>query len=427
MSRRRTVGNLVALVTLHASNATLPLIGFPLIMHRVGAAAFKTLVFTESLTLVVLTCVIFSFDIEGITDLVSLRGDGGPRPVDMLFSEILITRLVIFGGVSAGLIGVMTLVNPSIVLMTLGWLLVPLGYALQSNWFFQGIERNATLAFVSLCTRGLCLYLIYALIRSPADAMLVPGVIGGASLCGGLVALGLVVWRHEVRLRPVHWTTIRQRIRQGSKLFVGNLAVFLYRGVNVPIIGAVGSTDAVATYVIAEKWVRTLQAAVVPLNQLALPKVVRALRTTEGQGETAIRTLWRYTLPQEALLLIGLVALAGGIIIAYATGHDGVVTALPLAPIWLASGMAIVVLVGTANFMFGVAGFAALGMQTSFARATVLTGMVNVPLCLGLAATFGAVGAAACFVAAELILLAQLVYGLRWRDRRTSDGRAIGA
>jgi len=193
----------------------------------------------------------------------------------------------------------------------------------------------------------------------------------------------------------------------------------LYREVNVLLMGMTGvPAAAISSYSLAEKSIKMIQAVTRPLNQIAFPKVLRALRGHDRPDRETSSIILRYTLPQIAVVTIIVAVLFLGFgqlsprIAALRRFQElpgiGIIFAIVApAPIF-----------GLANFMFGSAGLNFLGDQRYYLRAILATGAASMLGCLVLSHLYGAVGAAICFCGAEMLLLVLVIARYRTGQRR---------
>ena len=410
MPLRKKAANLVSLACIQVSNGVLPLLIFPFTLEVVGSDLYAKVALSEALSVVLLTIVLYSFEIDGVAQVVGLTPEKDRDRLLQTFSAVLYLRLMLFA-VAAPLIllGALCL-DRQLVLPTLCWLLVPLSYAIQSNWLFLGLERNLPVAVFNLLSRAGAVVLIFVLVKKPADFIQVPMVIGFAYLAGAIATL--LYARHWIGLRlvTVPFVTLKQMLWSGKEIFAANLSVIFYRDINVIIIGALGGSGAgVAAYSMAEKIVKAIQASTRPLNQLFFPEALRIGRLASKPGPAVLRQLLRITWPQLALLAAGLAILFAG----YMTFGRAIPWLHRIENVdrvaGLVSFMCVVTLLGIPNFMLGWAGLSAMGKQRYLFGAILATGLLSLASCVVLVLLLGENGAAICFVLAEALLFSFVV------------------
>lgn len=411
---RTDARNLIALAGIQGGNALVPLLIVPLALARIGPTEYAVVATTEAVMALVLAAVLFSFEVDGVARLAALPDRTDRAALGALLSEILAARTLMFLLAAPAVLLIYWLVGGGGLAVLAAWLLVPLGSILHSYWFYQGTEDNMPAAAITLACRIVTVIMAFMLLRGPDDGVWVPLSIGAPFVLAGLASVAYLVHHHRLRLGWPGLAAVLGALRRGKEIFGGNLAVTLYRDLNVLILGLAGAAaPAIAAYSLVEKWTKMIQAATRPLNQMFFPKVLRALGAGQHPGPDSARTILHHTLPQ--LLAIGalLVALAlAGLAALRLWPQLGTVMDLPQL-VLLAAIMLPVTVIGMANFMFGTAGLNYLGGHRYLMGAIVVTGLSNLAICYTLSVLFGAVGAAASFLGAEVLLLALI--GWRYR------------
>lgn len=406
---RKSAGNLVALTGIQMANALLPLVAYPLILGAVGAVPYSRIVVTESVALVVLSLVIYSFEVEGVSRIADLDLVTDIDKISTLFSDILLTRLMILVSCVVALLLASPFLDPTTVKLQLAWMLFPLAYIFQSAWFYQGLERNVFAAVAMAISRLACLILVKLLIVSPADFYLAPLIIGSTYALGGGALLVYAMVKYRVRLSGLSTSRARELMWNGKEIFLGNLSVTLYRDSNVLILNAISNTRVVALYSIAEKAVKVFQAAARPLNQLFFPKVIRALSGIHKPGKEAFRAVLRYTIPQLALLGLGVLGAAVSFVLFRQYFPAPLRSEQGGKILMLIAIMILSIFFGVANFMFGTGGLNYLGRRAHLAKSILLTGVCSLACCVVLVRAFDETGAAINFVLAEAMLFALIL------------------
>lgn len=409
--------NLVALTCLQASNAVIPLLIVPIAIARLGPAGYAGVAIAEAVSMIAVAVVLYSFEIDGVARITGLKLAEHRDEMSDALSAILAARLLLLAGAAAVLLAGFALLSSLPLALLAYWLLVPLGYALHSYWFYQGFERNIAPAALTLVARLSSLLLVLLFVRSPADRELVPLAIGGPFAAAGLASLAYKFVAYGLRPRWAGLRLVSEYLRHGRQIFAGTGAVMLYREINVLLMGVAGvPAAAIGSYALVEKSIKMIQAVTRPLNQLFFPKVLRALQGRARPDPDAARVIGRFTAPQLAAVTAVLLVLW--------LGYDRL---LPYSATLrqfgelpeVATLFAIVApapLLGLANFMWGSAGLNFLNDRAYLLRAILVTGVVSVPACLLLSGLFGATGAAICFVGAEALLLVMIMY--RYRGAR---------
>jgi O-antigen/teichoic acid export membrane protein len=409
--KRSDLPNLVALATIQVANALMPLFVFPYTLSVVGAGPYAQLALTEAIMFAVLALVLYSFEVDGVARVVSLDWRREPEVLSEVFTTVLFARLLIFVACVGLALLAQTVVEPLTGKMILIWLMVPLSYVLQSTWLFQAIERNIVIAALTVGSRLTAAIFLIVWVSEPEDVWLVPAILGLCSLASAIASLVYAHVALGVYIRRITINELKKYLRHGWPVFVGNMAVILYRDFNVVILGATqNNAEMVAAYSIAEKLIKALQATMRPLNQIYFPKTLRELGCGRNADASSFCTVLAHTYPQW-MALTAVILMAGAV---YIVGreHSEVIhlEAAHWKTVALLMPMLLAPYFGIANFMFGTAGLNQLGKRTYFYRAILATGVVSVIACGLLSAVIGAMGAAISFVLAEFMLFVAITY-----------------
>lgn len=408
---KRNAANLIALTAVQASNALIPVLIFPYALFILGAEGYSQVVLAEALSVIVLTAVLFSFEVEGVGLVINKRNPDQKAELSQIISAIVTTRLMLFVfSASLVLAGFYAVAGELPAFLAL-WLLVPLGQVFYSYWFYQGMEDNLPVAVITILSRLAGLALVYVLLDGPDEAYAIPLGIGAPFLVGGLLSLGYIIVKYRLKPVAISGAEIRRMLFGGKEIVVGNIAVMLYRDLNVILLGFAGvSASGVAAYSLAEKLIKMLQASVRPLSQMFFPKLISALDGHTRPNRENARIVARMTLPQIVVVsaLIGILVLGYVLamrflpsLIDFEGAQDAAILFAVMTP---------AILIGIANYMFGVVGLNYLNKRHTLALSIILVGILNCALCVFISFWAGSFGAAISFVFSETLLLTQIIF-----------------
>lgn len=421
----RTGGvNLMALVSIQAANAVIPLLIVPLALSRLGAVPYAELAVAEAMSMLVLALVLFSFEVDGVARVVGRSPLQDATHLSETLSDLVSTRFVLFaGGATVAIIGGTLSTGHFPTLLAL-YLLVPFGQVFHSYWFYQGIERNLTPAVATVAARATALMLVFLFVDQPSRQWLVPLFVGVPFVTAGIISLAYTRWRFQLTIEWCGLARLGATLRRGREIFVGNAAVTLYREMNVVLLSIAGLSSAgIAAYSLVEKTVKMIQACTRPLSQFFFPKVLRDLASFNTPSPAAARRVARFTLYQVLIMLLLLIAIPAGYALiaphwswlrAFGEMRDVIAMFCIMAPSTV---------FGLANFMFGSAALNYLGAQRYMLVAILSTGLMSAALCVLLGARLGPIGGAICFLFSEAFLFALILSRfLLVRQRSRFDG-----
>ncbi len=393
--------NLLSMVATQGSSALLPLIIFPYLLSVIGVDAFSKLVISETLSFICLAVVLYGFDIVSIKQLTKLKSTA---EVSEIFSNVLYSRVVLFGFILP-LIGIIYIFYGSdISEMYIYWLFIPLGHIFQCAYFYIYKQSNFILAMATVTNRIVALIAIFMFVNEPEDVALVPLIIGVSYFLGGLFAFMFIIFYWKISLKVFSFSAVWFGLKDGLSYFISNSSVLLYRDLNILILSVVfKDPEAISIYALAEKIVKSTQAIFRPLSQFYLPKALLALVEYSKPNKHTAKVLWAFTINQLILFSFLYVSLISVVFIfklpliniVGSDVYDALVFSLPMMSM---------IYFGISNYMFGMVGLNALGEDRTLAVYILLTGLCNLCLCSFLGWLFGATGAAFCFVISEIVI-----------------------
>lgn len=407
---KHDVSNVGSLAAIQVFNAFTPLIAYPFILAQIGQEGFAQIVVAEAIALFLLSFVLYSFEVDGVATVVGLEPRKDNAAISAIFVQIILLRLCLYCLGLLVLQLILTLFSPDLRMLVLGWSLVALSYAIQPNWLFQGLERNFPLAVCVVVSRACALGSILVFVRNEADADYVPFIIGGWYVVGAFAALTYATVHFGLRLQKVGFTTLVGMMWHGKEVYLNSVATGLYRDSNVLLLSLLGVPAAgIASYSLAEKLTKALQAAMRPLNQFFFPRAIAIAKEEGSPSPAALKRILAITLPQMGvalvLILLGVIAYSIGVrVVDVRHRVDDITLVFELTLI-----MAVSVLPGVGVFMLGIAGLNALGARGYLLIALFFAAGVSIIANVLLIPYLGAFASAISFVLTESILFGLIV------------------
>ena len=195
-------------------------------------------------------------------------------------------------------------------------------------------------------------------------------------------------------------------LNQGKEIFFGNISVLMLKDLNLLILGLfTGNAVSISTYSIAEKILKSFQAAMRPLNSFVFPIGIRKLKSVSLPNKSSFLIVTRLTVPQ--FIVLGFASIVF-FVIAYNYGSEIVIVRdienLNLV-LSLCSIMIFATFFGVSNYMYGTLGLNHLGGKKYYAKSIFLTGVLCVAISFLLIRFFLEKGAAVSYVLGEVLLL----------------------
>jgi O-antigen/teichoic acid export membrane protein len=404
--KKKDAKNLLYLTSIQGANAILPLFVYPYVLLKIGAIFFSQIVLAESVSLFVLSFVLYGFDITGVHAVVSCKKNFDIKGLSEVFSNIFYARMLILFLCVLCIILLSCFLNKQLILLILIWILVPLSHILQSAYLCIGLEDNFIIAIYTIFSRLGCGILIFTFVESPIDLYKVPWIIGATNFLGGILSLTHIITKFKIRFVRIHLDKVVALLKNGKEIFIGNLSVALYKDSNLLILKiASGNQLYMTSYAIANKLINAFQAIVRPLTQLFFPKVIFLLKDTYKPDRNTFNIILKMTVYQLVVLFMLLVCLFIALVLIHNYTNWLAYYSYTKEIIIYFSIMLLAVFMGVCNFMFGSIGLNYLFMKKYYVYIMVLTGILSIIIGFILISYFGGIGASINFVLGELILL----------------------
>ncbi len=402
------VRNAASLYLIHFANYLMPLIAIPYLVRALGPAGYGTVAFGQGLINYLMLFVEYGFDWSATRKISVARAD--PSVVNRIAIQVWIAK-GLFGVICfvilLSLIAIVPRLKEVALFLVVLYGLV-LGNVLFPTWLFQGMERMVAISLINLGMRILLLLTILGLIRRPEDSLLYAALLGGSSVLAGFT--GAIVAARMFHLKPekVRVAEIVEVIREGWILFLSRASVTLYTTGNAFILGMLTNSTVVGYYSSAEKLTKSILGLLAPISQATYP---RFSKLAFDSRERAV--LWGkrmlFLMGGMGILLTALVMLGAPIIVAIMLGPQytpSVAVMRVLAPI--------IFLIALSNVL-GVQIMLPLKKDRPFTMILFLAGILNISGAIIFAPIWQATGMAVVVVVSELFVTLSMLMYLRIR------------
>ncbi|MEK7994334.1 MAG: flippase [Planctomycetota bacterium] len=395
----RTGRNISSLYVLQSSGYLLSLILVPYLVRVLGAAGYGVIAFCQGLMAYAAVLVSYGFDWSGTREVAARRDD--PEHVSKVVSSIVACKLilaVISGTVLFGVVVIVPSLHAQWRLFGILYVGVAAG-ALFPSYLFQGLERIAWMAAISLCSRVLMVAGIFLLVTRPEHFVRYAAFITAQSVTLAIIGLVVAVVRLQFRPNMPSIEDVRMRFREGWVLFLSSAATSLITAGNSFLLGLFADFSAVGVYAAAERIMQVASGFLGPIGQTFYPRSSYLAKTS------------RSLLQANAIRLFKIMALIGG-------GFAVVllVSAGPVVDVVLGSGfarsapvlriLACFVLVNAITNVLGVQLLLPLGYDRIFLLILAVSGVANLVLAAVLIPRFQEKGMAAAVMASGALVLA---------------------
>lgn len=391
-SFRTVAGNAFSLYLIKSLSFFFPLIIIPIVLKTVGDENYGRYVYSFAIIQYLKLIVNYGFQFTGTRDIARVAGN--LKETSKLSSEILILRIILAFFSSVILIGIGFYYQQDKWLYFWGCGTL-FGFALQSTWFFQGIQKMHIISLVILSSKIIVIVLIVFFIKDKEDYIYLNLIDSIGYLGSGLMSCLIIRYRFGVRLIATTFNQLINQLKTGYKLFTSTIFISLYREANVIILAQFTDYRIAGYYSIAEKITKSIQGISQPISQALFPYFAK--------GINCKNTLIHFN---RIAKYLGVVFLAASILLAILSktiiriylgeGYDRVsINLILLSP---------VVVAGILNYYYGVIGLVNMNKDGKFSLYVGIAGMVNILLCSILSYLIEDIGASISLAVSEVVL-----------------------
>ena len=300
--------------------------------------------------------------------------------------------------------------------------LITAGYILFNSfnptWFFQGIEKMGRIATANLIFGISGISFIFILVRDRDDYIKLPL----AYIIAGLISRSYVLWaifaKEKVTLTSPDIQMIKKIMKEARHLFISNLSINVYTGMNTIILGFFTNNLFVGYYSLAERIVKALIGIQSQISAVFYPHIVGKLRLSVEEAKKAIKKGAAAVLFCAIPLSLSLFFFAEDAISIIA-GKDftSSVTLLKMfSPLF--------VIVGLSNIA-GIQVLLSFGKRKEFMRVVIIAGLLNVALNIILVPYLQHVGAGISFLVAEIFVMLCMLYEVNRLNIKIAEYRTV--
>ncbi|MBN1181140.1 MAG: flippase [Bacteroidales bacterium] len=396
---RTLLNNLSYLSLLQFFNLLLPLVTYPYLIRVLGKDTFGLVIFAQAIIGYLLIFVSFGFNISATKEISIHRNN--KEKLNEIVSSILIIKGLLFLLSLMILLGLLLLIPMAkghewLFCLTMWICFYDLIFPI---WYFQGIEQMKYITYLTLLSRLVFLGLIFLLIHSSNDYLLVPLINGIGSCIAGTVSLLIIFRLHGLDFKWQQFNTLKHYFSESVPIFISNLSSKIYVSTNKVIAGTFLSMADVAYYDLAEKIIAVFKIPQSILSQAFFPRI------SKEKNRLFIKKTLVLSLIINMVLFLILIIFSKHLILLL--GGSTMLNATLVVNI-----LAITVPVIAVSNVFGIQFLIPFGYNKTFSRIIIISGFLYLVLAfiIWLTTQFTIVNISVITVVTELFVTAYMFY-----------------
>ena len=396
MSDKKTLAiNFGSLSTVQIATYILPLIYLPYLVRVIGPDKFGAVAFAQAVVLYFNLITNLGTNLYAPREIAINKEDNfklSSIVSNILFLKLIFLLLAILIYIAAIYIVPKFKAERILFTFTGGYLIVT---ALIPTWFFQGIEKMGNIAIANLLSRALGVFLIFTVIRNASDYIYVPLINVLAQVLGLFFMYYIMIKKEKIKIINPTISLTKKIIKESIPLFISNISISIYTGINTVILGFLTNYTIIAYYSAAEKIVRAGLLIMGQLGVVFYPYISKIFSISKEKAITTIKKTFVVTM---------LFAIPVTIFIFFNAGE---ITKLVFGSKFFASIITLQILsllfviIGLSN-VFGMQILLPFGKRKELMKPIITAGIVNLALIFYLVPILKQNGAALAWVISEV-------------------------
>jgi PST family polysaccharide transporter len=240
------------LAVLQMVNYLLPLLIMPFLIRTIGLDGMGKLNFALTIILYIQLLVDYGFNLTATKNISQCKDD--KNKLNEIYTCVMLIKCVIL----LSSLSIFSVLIFNVEYLCSDWLLyictfgIVIGYTLFPVWLFQGLQEMKYITQLNLLSRAIYTLLIFLVISSKDDLVLIPLFSSFAALFVTGVSLWLVRTKLQIKPNINYVKNAKDYLKGGWDVFLQQFYVSLYIPLNIIFLGLLTSSEAVGVFTIAQ-------------------------------------------------------------------------------------------------------------------------------------------------------------------------------
>jgi len=272
---KELIENFVSLYLLKITNILIPLITLPYLVRVLGVESFGLISFAQVFAMFFVMIVDFGFNLS-IVRLISVDSEDREK-VSEIFSSVIVIKFILLILSFVLYYGIIANVGKfhQDELLYLYMYGIVIGQGLFPVWFFQGMQKMRYITILNFFIKIIFLSLIFFLIHDKNDYLNYPILLS----LGYMVVLPFAFYTikkdFDIRFYIPSIEKLIFYTKYSSHFFVSRIALRLYEGGGLFVVGLVSPDIVVGYYAIADKLRNAITSLYTPISQALYPYIAK--------------------------------------------------------------------------------------------------------------------------------------------------------
>ncbi len=245
--------NLTYLSLLEGINVLVPLITLPYLLRVLGKETYGLIIFAQAIIMYLAIFQNFGLNTLAIKEISIYRDS--KEELSSIVSTIFILKGFLFLSsliILWGLVHFFSIFQEQELLLFLTMWVCLIDFIFP-KWYFQGIEKMKYITYVNAISKLVILVLIFTLIKSQNDYLMLPTIYGIGALISGVFSMILIFKYHKVKFIFSSIIKLKKLVNESLTFFISDISVSVFANSNKVIIGQFLGLTELAYYDLADK------------------------------------------------------------------------------------------------------------------------------------------------------------------------------
>ena len=289
-------------------NIILPLLTYPYLIRVLGKDVFGLVVFSQSFMQYFIMFINYGFNISS-TQAIALNKDNVKIKSEVISSTLILKGILFL--ISIILILILVLIIPSLknhYLLFIFSITLCIQEVLFPTWYFLGMQEMKYITRINILSRTMFTILIFFLVKTSSDYLLVPLISAAGGLIAGAYSLYILFYEKKYNFVILSRTSLFNTLKNSTYYFTSNMSSVIYSNTGNIILGFTGNMVQVGFYDIGQKVLGLFKNFISVIEQTIFPNL------TVTKNLIFFRSIFKITLTITSLMLIAPLMFADNLI-----------------------------------------------------------------------------------------------------------------
>lgn len=317
----KNVKNGIWLYLLQIFNTIVPMLTIPYITRILGAEKYGTFSIVLNIIGYLQVLVEYGFGMSATRD-VSVS-DKKNESINYIFTSVLFSRVLLFFSCIIFSIIFMLISHYNItqILAMIIMLCCLLGYCVQTNWLFQGMQEMKYISLVNITARSVSTIGIFCFVKGHDDLLLYCFLYSVSPLLSGFLGLFLAKIKYKIKLVKISFSDIVKQLKRGGYVFTTQLSSKVFGTIGVTFLGILATEYVVGIFSAIQKLPSLLLLAWSPISQVIYPIISSHMKNSFKEGYAYVKKIQLIILPIFSIIAT-IIAIFSKIIVRIAFGVE---------------------------------------------------------------------------------------------------------